>query len=89
MVVRGRRLTKLGVAAKVYVPCREGLVCLQNRGRPCGEGSQAPGQPRLFSELWKTLVAVFLVASRGVCIVLQPVVDAPGGSGSLLLRMNA
>lgn len=41
-------------------PVERGLGSLQNRERLSGEGSQAPAQPRLFSELWKAPVAVFL-----------------------------
>lgn len=47
-------------------PAERGLGSLQDRESPCGERSQAPAQPRLFSELWKAPVAVFLEAGRGV-----------------------
>lgn len=47
-------------------PAERGLGSLRKRERLCGKGIQASAQPRLFSERWKTPLAVFLEASRGV-----------------------
>lgn len=69
MAVRDRRLPKQGVAAAgVYVPCRKGAMApfrIPERGG-CAEGNQTPTLLRLFSERWKSPVAVFVEASRVV-----------------------
>lgn len=92
MSVRGRRLAELGVAATGLHSLQRGDLApfRTERGSPGREARlqhsqgcfQSFGRPR-----WQCFCR--LVGVWGPCIVLQPVGDARGGSGSLLLRMNA